>query len=97
MVIFAPIFEEVLFRGFLFEGFRQSKLGPIGAIGLTALGWSLLHIQYGFYGIATIFVLGIVLGIVRIKTDSLWSPLIMHAFNNLVAMILVALSVSGLI
>jgi hypothetical protein len=97
MVIFAPVFEETLFRGFLFEGFRQSKLGPIGAIGLTALGWSLLHVQYGFYDIATIFVLGIILGIVRMKTDSLWSPLIMHAFNNLVAMILVALSISELV
>lgn len=97
VVIFGPIFEEIFFRGFLFEGFRQSRLGPIGAIGLTALGWSLLHVQYDFYDIATIFVLGIVLGIARMKTDSLWSPLIMHTFNNLVAMILVALSVSGLI
>ena len=97
MVIFGPVFEEALFRGFLFEGFRQSRIGAIGAIGLTALGWALLHVQYGFYDIATIFVMGIVLGIVRIKTDSLWSPLIMHAFANLVAMILVALSISGLI
>ena len=96
-IIFGPIFEEALFRGFLFEGFRQSKIGAIGAIGLTALGWALLHVQYGFYDIATIFVMGIVLGIVRMKTDSLWSPLIMHAFTNLVAMILVALSISGLI
>jgi membrane protease YdiL (CAAX protease family) len=97
IVIFAPAFEETLFRGFLFEGFRQSRIGPIGAIGLTALGWALLHIQYGFYDMGTMFALGIVLGIVRFKTDSLWSPLIMHAFNNLVAMVLVALGVSGLI
>jgi membrane protease YdiL (CAAX protease family) len=97
IVIFAPVFEETLFRGFLFEGFRQSRIGAIGAIGLTALGWALLHIQYGFYDMGTIFALGIVLGIVRVKTDSLWSPLIMHAFNNLVAMVLVALGASGLI
>ena len=96
-IIFGPIFEETLFRGFLFEGFRQSRIGAIGAVGLTALGWALLHVQYDFYDIATIFVMGIVLGIVRLKTDSLWSPLIMHAFANLVTMILVALSISGLI
>jgi membrane protease YdiL (CAAX protease family) len=97
IVIFAPAFEETLFRGFLFEGFRWSRIGPIGAIGLTAVGWALMHLPADLYDIAVIFVLGIVLGIVRIKTDSLWSPLIIHAFNNLVAMVLVALSVNGLI
>ena len=97
IVIFGPVFEETLFRGFLFEGFRQSRIGAIGAIGLTALGWALLHVQYSPYDMGIIFALGIVLGIVRLKTDSLWSPLIMHTFNNLVGMVVVALSVSGLI
>jgi len=97
LIIFAPIFEETFFRGFLFEGFRQSRLGPIGAVGLTALAWASLHIQYGIYDIAVIFVLGILFGIVRIKTGSLWSTLIMHAFTNMVALIQVALQVEGII
>jgi membrane protease YdiL (CAAX protease family) len=87
VVIFAPLFEETLFRGFLFEGFRQSRVGIIGAIVLTALPWSLLHIQYEPYHIASIFVLGLIYGFVRYKTGSLWSTLFMHAFNNLAAMI----------
>ncbi|MBA7577644.1 hypothetical protein ES708_19497 [subsurface metagenome] len=97
LIIFVPIFEETFFRGFLFEGFRQSRLGPIGAVGLTALAWAALHIQYGFYDIAVIFILGILLGIVRIRTGSLWSTLIMHAFTNMVALIQVALHLEGLI
>jgi membrane protease YdiL (CAAX protease family) len=97
LIIFAPIFEEAFFRGFLFEGFRQSRLGPIGAVLLTALAWALLHIQYDFYGIATIFVMGILFGVVRIKTGSLWSTLIMHAFTNMAALVLLALQMEGLI
>jgi membrane protease YdiL (CAAX protease family) len=86
LIVFAPAFEETLFRGFLFEGFRQSRIGVIGAVILTALLWALSHIQYGAYGLVTIFVLGIVLGIVRFRTGSLWSTLVMHALINLVAM-----------
>jgi membrane protease YdiL (CAAX protease family) len=85
MVVAAPAVEEVFFRGFLFAGLSQSRLGNTGAVVLTAIGWSLMHTQYGSYEIATIFVGGIVLGILRVKTGSLWSPLIMHMLGNLVA------------
>jgi hypothetical protein len=95
IVIVGPAFEEAFFRGFLFVGFRQSRLGAIGAIGLTAFFWALLHIQYNVYGMATIFVMGIVLGIVRLKTGSLWSTLLMHSVWNLAGMIGTALYVTG--
>jgi membrane protease YdiL (CAAX protease family) len=95
VVIFAPLFEEALFRGFLFEGFRQSRLGPIGAILLTALGWALIHsLQYQIISIAWIFFLGIVMGIVRLKTRSIWSTFIMHALVNIIATAEVALKLS---
>ena len=97
LIIFAPIFEEAFFRGFLLEGFRQSRLGPIGAVGLTALAWASLHIQYGIYEIVVIFLMGILFGIVRIKTGSLWSTIIMHAFTNMVSLVLMALQVEGFI
>lgn len=95
LVVAAPAVEEVYFRGFLFVGLSRSRLGVVGAIFLTSLGWSLLHTQYGWYEIATIFVEGIVLGILRVKTRSLWSPLIMHMFANLIATIEVAVKVGG--
>ena len=37
IVVVAPIFEVIFFRGFLFQGIRHSRLGPIGAIGITSL------------------------------------------------------------
>jgi membrane protease YdiL (CAAX protease family) len=94
VVIFAPIFEEVLFRGFLFEGFIRSRLGLIGTIFLTSLIWTGLHAGYGLYSLGTIFVIGIVMGIIRYKTGSLWSTMLLHALYNGVGMTLIALNVS---
>jgi len=87
VVIFTPLLEETFFRGFLFAGFIQSRIGLIGTIIITSLIWTTLHIQYEVYELATIFILGIILGIVRYRTNSLWAPILMHAFNNLLAMI----------
>jgi membrane protease YdiL (CAAX protease family) len=90
VILFGPLFEEVFFRGFLYEGFRNSRLGVIGAILLTSLAWALSHVQYGYFEIATIFVLGIILGIARYKTGSIWAPLIMHVFNNGLSVLLIS-------
>jgi membrane protease YdiL (CAAX protease family) len=90
-IIFAPLFEEVFFRGFLFEGFRYSKLGAAGAIFVTSLVWAGFHMQYGLFQIASIFVLGIVLGVVRYRTGSLWPPIIMHALNNFLAVLFITI------
>ncbi len=94
VIIFAPAFEEVFFRGFLFEGFRQSRIGAVGATLITAMVWSLIHVlQYNLFSIGLIFILGIVMGIVRLKTRSIWSTVIMHALYNAVGVTLIALSV----
>jgi membrane protease YdiL (CAAX protease family) len=90
VVVFAPVFEEPLARGFLFEGFRRSRLGLAGAILLTSLIWTSLHIGYSLFSLWAIFGFGIVLGFVRYRTGSLWSTMLMHAFYNAVGMSLVA-------
>jgi membrane protease YdiL (CAAX protease family) len=90
VVVVAPFFEESLVRGMLYEGFRRSRLGVAGAIIITSAVWSVLHLQYGWYEIGSIFVLGLVLGVVRYKTNTLWSTILMHALFNLSAILLVA-------
>jgi len=87
VVVFAPAFEETFFRGFLFAGLRQSPIGTAGAVALTAAMWTLLHIQYEASGMSIIFFLGIVLGIVRYKTGSLWTVILIHALWNLFAVL----------
>ena len=84
-VVGAPLFEEAFFRGFLHAGWSRSRLTVPGTVLLTSLLWALMHIQYGIYEIAQIFVLGVVLGIARVHSGSLVVPLAMHALVNLIA------------
>jgi CAAX protease family protein len=96
VVVFAPLQEEVLFRGFLFEGLRYSRLGAAGAIVITSLVWAALHVQYSVFLMGNIFLMGLVLGVVRLKTKSLWGPLLIHAGNNLTAMVLMTFNMQNL-
>jgi membrane protease YdiL (CAAX protease family) len=88
-IILAPLYEEILFRGFMFKGIEHSRLGPIGALLITSLAWSMLHIQYDFLIIGTIFAGGLLLGWARLKTTSIYIPIVMHALQNLLATIVV--------
>ncbi len=84
LVIAAPVFEEVLFRGFLYEGLRRTAIGAGGAIVVTTLLWTVLHVaQYDLYFLTLIALIGILLGIARERTGSLYVPLAIHAVNNL--------------
>ncbi len=90
LMVMAPVSEEVFFRGFLFKGIESSKLGPPGAIIITALAWSVMHLQYNIYGIAGLFVGGLLLGFARLRSNSIYPPIVMHALQNLIATIEVA-------
>ena len=96
VVIFAPLFEEAIFRGFLFEGFRQSKLGIWWTIIITAATWAVLHaFQYQVFNVLVILVLGLIMGVVRWRTKTIWSTFIMHATMNLWAVIALELTINA--
>ena len=84
-VVAAPAFEETFFRGFMFQGLQHSCVGPIGAVMLTSVIFGIIHFQYDAYGIATALAIGVLLGTARLKTGSLYPPIVMHALINLVA------------
>lgn len=83
----APLFEEVMFRGFLFQGLRTSWLGSAGAILVTSLIWAGIHSQYDLTNILSIVCFGVLLGISQLRTHCLTIPIAMHALNNLIALI----------
>ena len=91
MVIVAPVLEELFFRGFLFEGLRHSWLHDLGAILVTSCVWAGIHLQYEWFYIGQIFVLGLLLGLARSRTVSLVPPLLMHSLLNSIASIQVML------
>ena len=88
VAVAAPFFEEFLFRGFLLEGLRHTRMGVVGAILLTSAGWAIIHMQYGWFEIITIFLIGIIFAIAQLKTKSLYVPIAMHMFMNLTASIM---------
>jgi len=87
IIIFAPLFEEILFRGFAFEGIRNSRLGAVWAVLITSLLWSFIHFQYNWYGMLGIFVMGLILGIARQTAGSLYIPVAIHCLNNFASII----------
>jgi membrane protease YdiL (CAAX protease family) len=81
-VIVGPFSEEVMFRGFLLPAFAKTRLGFSGAILITVATWTLLHYQYSWPGLATVFLSGIWLSILRVKTGSLWPSIALHSSIN---------------
>ena len=79
-----PIAEELVFRGLLF-GWLRERIGVLATILLTAAGWSLLHVDYSWQVIAIIFVDGLLLGLARQRTGSVYVPIAMHMLYNLYA------------
>ena len=85
VVIGAPIVEELLFRGFLFSQLKTTKLGINGSIILTSLIWTSIHLQYDLFLLIPIFLLGLLLGYLMHKYNSLYLVIIVHAVHNLQA------------
>ncbi len=86
LVLVAPWTEELIFRGFVLNGFLK-RYKPRNAVILSALGFSILHLNP--YQLIGTFVLGVLLGWVRLKTGSLWPCIFLHAvFNGFVFFVL---------
>jgi membrane protease YdiL (CAAX protease family) len=86
--IAAPVSEEVLARGFLYRGWSASFLRVPGAIILSSLVWTLVHLQYDAYFLAEVFSIGLWFGFMRYRGQSLWLTIVLHAMNNLTAVVL---------
>ncbi len=85
-VVAAPISEEFFARGFLYRGWSESFLGPVGAIVLSSLVWTALHLQYDWFFFGEVFSIGLLLGYLRYRFNSTWLTVIVHGLNNLAAL-----------
>jgi membrane protease YdiL (CAAX protease family) len=93
VVIVTPIGEESLFRGFLFRGWYREPQDAWSAIGLTAVLFALLHVQYDWFVIAQVFAFGLLLGWMRWVSGSTLLTMLLHALINLEGMIETVLAV----
>ena len=83
-IILGPISEELLFRGAMFAALMR-RWGIWAAAIVPSLLWSLLHTQYEWWFVASIFVSGILLAMIRWTSGSLYLPIGLHAATNLLA------------
>ncbi len=89
MVVIAPIYEEVMFRGILWSAVREQCAGAKGvwiASIATSVLFSLIHLQYAIYEMSVIFILALLLSYARAKSGSLYLPILLHIINNGLAM-----------
>jgi membrane protease YdiL (CAAX protease family) len=82
LVVAAPVGEEIMFRGFLFRGWAQTQRAAMPAIVVISAFWSVIHTQYDWFGIAQIFLIGLLLGWVRWRSGSTLLTIGLHGLIN---------------
>ena len=85
--VMAPLTEELLARGFLYRGWSESFLRVPGAIVLSSLVWTSMHLQYDLFFLGEVFSIGLVLGYIRYRSGSIWLTTLLHGLNNLAAVV----------
>lgn len=79
-VIWAPVIEEIIFRGALHRWLRP-KLGPAFTIGASSLLFAAVH-PYSSAGLISVASGGLLYGVVREWRGSLVAPIVAHCLHN---------------
>ena len=90
--VLVPLAEETLFRGFLLRGLLN-RLTPLAALALSSLIFAVFHIDPGLY--VPIFILGMAMGWVYLRTGSIWPSVFVHAIHNSFALIVTWQDIGG--
>jgi membrane protease YdiL (CAAX protease family) len=87
LCVAAPVSEELLARGFLYRGWSELFLQVPGAIVLSSLVWTAMHMQYEWYFFGEVFCLGLWFGYLRYRSGSTWLTIVLHGLNNFGAVV----------
>jgi len=89
VALVAPIVEELTYRGLGFAAVRQF-FGGAAAVVVTGVAFGLAHGLVIALPVLTIF--GLILGWLRLRTASLYPPIILHAIFNGTALLAAVLA-----
>lgn len=92
-VVTAAISEELLCRGLLFEVLNK-RWGVKSSIFFSALFFGLIHFDPATAVIA--LVVGMIFGVLYVRTSSLYTTIIIHAINNALAFALISFGVGDI-
>lgn len=82
-VVFAPLVEELFFRGFLFQGFRQ-RYGWVKGGLLSSVVFGMAHLDPAAFIPTSI--LGFLLAYLYHRSNSVWPGVILHVLINALGM-----------
>ena len=83
VLIFAPVMEELIFRGIIFQKLTTAK-NATKALLVSAIAFSIIHFCFDIF---TLFISGILYIILYTKTKNLIVPMISHCFYNFIVII----------
>jgi membrane protease YdiL (CAAX protease family) len=84
LVITAPLIEEILFRGMIFNELKQI-MPVVSALIIQGLFFGIYHLNIVQFIYCSF--LGIMFGLLYNWTQNLWVPVILHFTNNLLAVV----------
>lgn len=79
-VVWAPIVEETVFRGFLY-GWVRERLGYVLAIVISSITFGIVH-PYSPLGMLEVGAAGVMYAVLREWRGSLIAPMVAHALHN---------------
>ncbi|MBV7268787.1 CPBP family intramembrane glutamic endopeptidase [Winogradskyella luteola] len=83
--IMPPIFEELAFRGFLFNQLQKVASENVTIIA-TAFIFALVH--FSFISLIWILPFGLILGYIRSKYNTLWYGIVIHFIHNFIVIMI---------
>ncbi len=84
VAVIAPVIEELIFRGLILHGLRKNY-NAVTAVLVSALMFSLFHLNP--WQMPATFVLGVILGWLMIRTNSILLAILGHSINNLLVLL----------
>ncbi len=91
--VMAGFSEELFFRGGLQRLLSTTRLSSSAAVWISAIVFSALHLQ--FFGFVPRLMLGAFFGYLLVWSGSVWLPIIIHALNNSMYVVLKQATGSG--
>jgi len=79
--VFPSVFEELMFRGIMLRGYE--RLGKFAAVAITGILFGFLHMSFANF--PALIILGIVLGYVVYRSDSVYTGMLYHFIHNSIA------------
>jgi len=95
VTVLAPVYEEMLYRGFLLTELSATHLRQFWVVLIPAVIWTIGHAEFDPGRVLFLLGLGILLGYARVRTGSLTLSIGLHSFVNIVVTIQVLLTIRG--